>query len=384
MKDSTLHQLVTAIIGSEQRYRPPNGSQDIPHPRTISDIAFRSVVINVSAFLAYYHLTRILEYRKQHWQRYSVARFFLLLCAILLPELVPIQLCSWLIQDRVFRSWMPKRSGSTIKDSRETVDGPRQKLPRWVVKHIVLTIANLVPICAALRGYKERLLMRYHEATFVGALNIDHRNGWAAVAGLVAGIASITVVVYILVSNHSEIPQQNGHARSKSLEKVEDGAFHSSTLEPQHSRSKEHPFFIRWLLFAPSFDLVAGFELLLAVIIHQFPLIATNRRSPLALLFSTPYQILSFFFLFFLSWSAKLCITTIFVGRHPVFSKRVFLADLLLYVYTFAVSATVVLQAWSDIGELYDVSHGRLQAWNYRWQVKDWFSARDPDKVYMG
>ena len=226
--------------------------------------------------------------------------------------------------------------------------------------------------------------MRYHEATFVGALNIDHRNGWAAVAGLIAGIASIIVLIYTLISNHSKVPQQNGHSRSKSLEKVEDGGFDSSTLEPQHSRSNDHPFFIRWLLFAPSFDPVAGFELLLAVVIHQFPLIATNRRSPLALLFSSPYQIFSFFLLFFLSWSAKVCVTTIFVGRHPVLSKRVFLADFLLYVYTFAVSATVVLQAWSDVGELNDVSRGRLQAWNYRWQIKDWFSARDPDKVYMG
>ncbi|MCJ1330240.1 hypothetical protein MMC10_006923 [Thelotrema lepadinum] len=379
MAKSSLNSLVTTILGSEKWYRPPNGSQDIPHRRTISDIAFRSVVINLCAFLAYYHLVRILEHRKGRWQRQPAVRFFLLLCAILLPELVPIQLCSWLIQDRMFRSWTRtrNRSGNAIKDSGGTGNTKTRELSRWVWKHIILTIANLVPICAALRGYKERLKIKYHEATFVGNLNIDHRNGWAAVAGLIAGIASIIVLVQILMSKHPEIPQQNGHIRTKSLEKAEEGS-------PQTRQSNDHSPFVRWLLFSPSFDLVPGFELLLAVLIHQFPLMATNRRSPLTLMFSDSYQIFCFLLFFVLSWGAKVCITTTFVGRHGVLSKRAFLADFLLYVYTFAVAATVVLQAWSDVDELYDVSHGRLRPWNYRWQIKDWFSARDWDRVYMG
>ena len=369
---------------SEPGYIPPRGSLDIPHRRTAADILFRTVFINGAAFLACHHLVRLLEQRRHPQKLLPVARYSLPLFAILLPELLPIQLGFRLIQECIAkrRAVSEFSDENAVKEERSVSGHNGRELMRWAAKHIALVAANLIPLWAAIQGYRERLAMRYHEATYVGNLNLDHRNGWAAFAGVMAAAVSMLTILHALTFGHTTSPQENGHTRAKSLEGETSGLYDSSFDAPL--QSKDSSRLVHILNSLPSFDISTRLQILLAALIHQIPLLATNRLTPFELLNQHKGWLLLIILLFLFSWILTLYIDSRHHDRNLAVSRNRFLADLFTFVYNIIFVSTIVTQACSDVGELYDVTHGRLMPWNYRWQVKDRFSTGDNDRVYMG
>ena len=188
-------QLLALVPSGFRAWTPPPGWDSISHPRSISDILLRSTIIHAAAYLAYWHLTYILSRGISHTSRPAqIVHILLPFCAILLPEFIPIQLGLWLATTALGWTW---------DGSRERAGGPEREAmsqggigpPTTVFKHTLLLASYLLLLCAALRGYYERLQIRYHDAFYVGNLGLDHRNGWTAVSGILSAAATATILL---------------------------------------------------------------------------------------------------------------------------------------------------------------------------------------------
>ena len=220
--------------------------------------------------------------------------------------------------------------------------------------------------------------MRYHEADYVGNLGLDHRNGWLSAGGLVVvGLSLVLLGVFAVmqeagldeserdVAEEEEALSSDGEKRlsSSSYASPSSSSSSSSFEDEKGERKLEQGMGIDPPLQPnPTFalDWTTLSELLYATAIHQLLLKITNHFVPLTA--------------FLRSWPMLLgsCLLAWYLCK-----KRGAQYETMACCFALAfVAATVATQLGTDLGELYDVSRGVVQRYNYRWAVKDWFSAR--------
>lgn len=324
---------------SSSAYIPPKGSLAVPHPRTVSDILVRSALIHISAVLAYGLLLSLLSFRRPHGPPLSR---LLILAFVLLPELVLLQLAFWTIPALISPCWRARVVGRFQSLPRELeIDGLR-----WLLVRAGMVGTCMLVLVGGLMGYEERLKMRYHEADYVGNLMLDHRNGWVAVGGLAASVAAFGVIGGAEAAKRWKIGRQGEAEAGGGREEDEKLA-----VDEELDRA------------VGGFDWSSFAEVLYATLIHQILLSVTNRRAPLvALLRSWPLLLVGGVLMWFFH------------------TKRGARLDMIMRWSAIAiVSATVLTQLSTDASELYAVAHGIVERYNYRWAVKDVFSAKIPD-----
>lgn len=407
-----------------KHYKIPKGSQDIPHPRTIFDILFRTIFIQVCAALAYALFLSILKQTSQRRGR----RFGDLagpwwtwpLLSVLLPELVIVQIGLWVIcgcfpsiADTVGIG-LPVRSQPCITQSKG------RKTSVW--SSILQSIALSIPLYYAGQAYKERLSMRYHQADYVGNLGIDHRNGWAVVSGLFCGAATILhSLILVLGNQHIKERPETRHSGvlsqldsiaeqyEKEEEAGEDWTEKDGVGSHRRKSSDESQYVNSRSINLPTIKIASSsrstqksfitlfnntevvLTLYLTSVVHQIPMEATNRTSPLVAVISTPWCLsvipIILLSVFTLPYAQRLIVWRAFVSSSRS-GKAIVLFNLLrsvaILVLWLLVGTTILVQAWSDLSEIQDIRHQILQPWNYRWRVKDIFSHGDKDRVYMG
>lgn len=313
-------------------YEPPPGGLFAPNPRTVDDIVLRSLAIHAFAIFAYVHLASVLPLSAT--PRVVFCQIFLF---ALMPELVVVQLLSYgiialyaLMGLRMYnKSADPntppaEKSRPTLEDSKADpavrVEDAASSGPSLVLRLLGLAL-NCLPLIATVLAYKQRLGIRYRAATYVGNLQLDHRNGWIAIGGLVA--AGMTTMILVISHFYPKRPEIEERMRSL---KFPLGALH----------------------------IQAG----MAVFIHVVLLEITNH-------FSIMGEVLAWL-IYALLWAVSLII-----WRFPKMWLRQYVATVAFIVYAILVSGLP-----EDIRELVNVSHNRVQPWNYRWKVKDLVSAR--------
>lgn len=313
-------------------YTPPPGGLWVLNSRTIGDIFIRGLAIHVFSICAYAQLASILPLN-------TVSRVFALQVVLFtaFPEFVLVQLVSYgivALYAIIILSIYSKTTEPTTLGSEELRDAPqvsrgdateiKEKTaangPSLALRLLLLAI-NCLPLIAAVLAYRQRLGFRYRSATYVGNLMVDHRNGWIAIGGLVA--AGMTLIILLMKDIYLK--------RTKIEERM---------------RSNYVP---------PS---VVMLQMGIVVAIHQFLLEATNHPT---LMSQTPI------------WPTLFLATgfALIVRLYPKWRSLLYLA-----AASFFVVATALSQLFTDVQELIDVSNYRVQPYNYRWKVKDLFSAR--------
>ena len=321
-------------------YTPPKGSQIFPNPRTAADILLRTGGIHIFAACAYFHLLTTLDRR---WlERPWLNQLLLLLFFVLVPEFILLQLGFWLARILLTKRWREPSRRRFVEMARDFEAHGVQRLV------VILVLATLYssPLVVVVLAYRNRLGIRYHEAIYVGNLGLDHRNGWLSVAGLVAsGLNFVLVVASFLLSRFSAGvgDDEGGNVES------DDSRNPKEKIQGADPRPINLEF--DWL-FLP--------ELFTAALIHQFLLSRTNHPVPVAMYAkSVPLLLVS-------------AVAAAFLYR----KRGVHLEVIARYFAVAFVAATIVSQLGWDLWELYDVTHGRVQEYNYRWGAKDWFSAK--------
>ena len=252
--------------------------------------------------------------------------------------------------------------------------------------HCLGVSVNGAVLCAAFSGYKNRLRMRYHEADYVGNLGLDHRNGWLAAGGLVTVGLSLLLLLTFAVVRSGVLEADDDNENGKMLARIEEEDLSSSDSEKGSSQEglgsytppipsssdgevdekilelENEPTVSSTSFF--TLDWTSLSELLYAASIHQFLLKITNHFVPLtAYLRSWPLLLGSSLLIWY---SYKKC-----GAKYETIGR---------WFAVVAIVVTVVTHIGTDLEELYDVTHGTVERYNYRWAVKDWFSAKSaPD-----
>ena len=294
------------------------------HPRTPGDILLRTAAIHIFSACAYAHLCALLGWRKPHG---AILSPLLVLAFILLPELVLLQLGFWALPAILVKPWRDLTLKRIAQLPQEL--GINKK---WMTIHFMFTLLNTLPLVTTFLGYRKRLGMRYRAAIYVANLGFDHRNGWLAIGALVSiGFSLLLLAVLAL-----------GLSRSTKGVDVERSRPDKDLLE----NSSE-------------FDWSSFTEVIYAALIHQVLLGKTNH----------PVLVIEYF----KAWPLLL-LTPVIVWfaykRRGIRYETIIRACCLVFI-----SATVIIQLAADFWELYDVAHNRVQPWNYRWKVKDYFSS---------
>ena len=409
-------------------YKIPNGSQDIPHPRTISDILLRTIFIQLCAALAY---ALFLHMSKQASQ-VKGRRFGDLpgpwliwpMLSVLLPELAIVQIALWRIC--AFFPFIADAMG--IGSSPRLQPRMTQRMARrpnmWTT--ILQSVILYIPLYYAGLGYRERLFMRYHQADYVGNLGIDHRNGWAVVSGVYCLAATVLNLFRIAFGNQQVVERSGARYSGVSsrldsiVEEYEEEAEAEAEEDDdwaekdrtgsQRRKNPDDSEYANGRSISPTTPTKAvssrstrqswaallnssevNVTLSLTSIIHQIPLAVTNRLSPLVAVVTTRWCLsvipIIFLSIFALPYTQRSRVWRALFSLHKDDKKLVFftlLRTMTVIIPWLLVGITIFVQVWSDLSELQDIGHEILQPWNYRWRVKDIFSHRDRDRVYMG
>lgn len=287
------------------------------------------------AACAYAHLLSTLGWKKPHGAPLSA---LLILAFVLLPELILLQLGFWLVPSLLVKRWREMSGRRFVELTRELgVD------TRWVIARALVVCLNSLPLVTVFYAYRNRLCIRYHEAVYVGNLGLDHRNGWLSIAGLVAvGLTAVLSVVLFLKSCFCALVEDEG---PREIEEK------SQNADPSPSNS--------------DFDWSSFTEVLYATMIHQILLGRTNHPVPMVIyLKSVPLLLVSLIAVAFL------------------YTKRGVHIEVIARYFAIAIiAATVISQLGWDLWELYDVTHGQVEQYNYRWGMKDWFSAKGSEQT---
>lgn len=349
-------------------FSPPAGSQDIPHPRTPLDILVRTLAIQAFTAIAYAHLLYLLQWRRPHG---AGALSWLLIPAFLcIPELILLQL-AFAILPVVIAAPYRRRVVSRFKslpyelgllappsrNGRRPPSAPKAAM-LWLGVHATFTILNALPLAAVLGAYLQRFGMGYHGATNVANLGLDHRNGWTAVGGLVA-----TTVTTCAIAGLAAVVAA-GAAEPASARLDNDGEFslleahrHASVSPPDSPALKKS---LESAARSPEIDWSSLLELLYVTGVHQ-PLLAVIHH---------PVPLILIFYVWYLWPLAGLAIWYLAARR------RVHFEILALGASLFIVMLTAAAPLVWDLMELYWVSHGRVEPWNFRWAFKDRVSVR--------
>ena len=304
-----------------KHYTPPDGGLYVAHPRTAGDILFRTGLITIFSACAYGHLCLLLGWERLHGKRISP---LLIVAFILLPELILLQLGFWAIPTLLVRGLATRR----VAQLRElALDS------KWISLHLAFTVFNALPLIATFFSYRDRLGVRYRAAIYVANLGLDHRNGWLAIGALVAVALSLFLLaVLVWKGNHSTADLEADSTRA--------------VKEQQQSNE---------------FDWTALTEVVYAALIHQILLAKTNHWVPLIAYYRSP-------------WCPPIWQALII---WYVYKRRGVQRNTIIRGCSYIlILATTIPQLITDLWELYDVNQGRVEAYNYRWKVKDLVSAK--------
>lgn len=330
-------------------YVPPPGSVDLPNPRTITGIAIYTLAIHFLAVVAYIHLGTILSWSPSHRKIIVLTITF-----ALFPELILVSLATQVTKTlgklpAAIRRQSPatyllstilgthaqlpldlqgrKGSSRPISDFDPT-DVKRKDEPytvKWALRFTFILI-NSLPLALNILAYKHRLQMRYHSATYVANLGLDHRNGWVAIGGLVA--TTMSAIASLLRTRWVHSTPENASLPSKPLIAI-------------------HPL------------TETSIQICLASIVHVILVRKTNGD-----VFAVGFPL----------WTYGVCLlaAVALIGywrasKRPPSARAMFGGLLLVWVFGIA-----LLQMRADGRELWDVGQGRVKAGNYRWKVQNW------------
>ncbi len=317
-------------------YEPPPGATSVPNPRHLSDFPAQVVlhyIISCCAFLQYSFLVFPAAAR-----RTRAVHLVALLCFPILPLIYQsinfLKIVRCLVQQRPrvasLRHAVAGTSGARARTSNgvcygshildvDQDDAEARILPYYTVRYLLRgLVLPLVTLIAGLRVtfYLSRLQMRYHGATYVATLGLDHRMGWLAIGSFAATMFSIPL--HLINTQWSIRPT---------------------------TRMSSH-----------SYD-----EVIVAVIVAavaQDGLLAlTNRPSTLAVLLlrmKLDLQTLCVFSMFALVYRFR-----------RVFNGRVVIVAVSCWLFS-----VMMLQLVYDVLEIREIQAGVYHPWNYRWAVK--------------
>lgn len=336
-------------------YNPPPLSTSIPHPRLPSDILLRSLATHAFAATAYAHLLTLLAWRKPHGAPLHPA---LILAFALMPELLLLQLAFWLLPVLFARPWRRMVVARFQALPNELVAGKGLVSPARLLAHALFAAANALPLAAVLGAYRQRLGMTFHSATYVANLGLDHRNGWAAIGGLVAAVAatllSVALVLVVALGAATKGEAVLGVERSGTVVEWRD-------VQPERTVGWRGRGRAWWLgLTAEDIDWPALSEAVYTTLIHQILLAVTNHPVPVMVILRAWYL-----------WPVVGGAVYWLHVKRGVKREVLGLGAAVVFV---AISAGV--QIFGDGTELWNVYRGVVQPWNYRWAVRDWFSAK--------
>ncbi|MCJ1444277.1 MAG: hypothetical protein MMC23_004778 [Stictis urceolatum] len=336
-------------------YEPPPYSTALPHPRTPPDILLRTLAVQLFASTSYYHLLALLSFRKPHG---APLHPLLVLAFLLMPELLPLQLGFWILPILLSSPWramVARRLRALPFELGGGVAGGEPVRSRRLLMHAVFAVLNALPLAAVLGAYRQRLGMKFHAATYVGNLGLDHRNGWAAAGGTVAAVLSVFVAagLAVVVALGEARRDEGGGGANGSAE----------TGGDVRGREGKDGGAKIWLLGGVGeIDWPALSEVVYTALIHQILLALTNHLVPVMVLLR--------------AWYLWLLVIWLAYWLH---TKRGISREVLgLGAAVAFVAWTAGVQLWGDVIELWRCAHGQVEPWNYRWGVKDWFSAKVP------
>ena len=316
-------------------------------PRTIIDILFRGLTIHIFAICAYAHLGAL-----QSWNRSGRLDMLQIIVFALFPEFVLVKLsCDIAVvllnytrtarKDAPISYYVSGMLGmyvSTTEDPYalnrpvigvECSDLKEEVLPRdstWIY-HLVFVVLNAIPVTATIFAYIQRFGIRYRAATDVGNLGFDHRNAWIAIGGSISALLSLIILL------------QRRRWIFNSLQ--------SRAIETQTG--------------AERFRITTFAQTMWACVIHQVLLGETNHFTKTQLCIM----------LLIASACACCSIMATLVGNR--YSGFVLATTYIGFVF---LANAVVTDFAVDVYELYNAAHGRVEAYNYRWKVKDFLSTR--------
>ena len=318
----------------------------VGHPRSFSDILLRSVAIHAFATAAYANLLWLLPsltgdnaghavYQSLGLSGHRSKPLLRLVPYIslfaLFPAFLPAHLALRLVLPVILREDTLVNALSLSHPSTFTNAAPSS----------CVAVLTAIVLSTAFAGYRTRLSMNFHGATYVGNLGLDHRNGWTAVSGLVACGLSVAVLFLrtgLFRSSREPSPGDQGQCYGQG-----DGK--------QAQDAEGRAWRTTWRPLAE-----AG----IAALLQQQPQLGKPPHSLRGLSINAmPMPFLG---------AGLGCLIYWRLGwRDPPLPK--------MAVGIFVI-LTALLQAGWDIQELWNVLHGRVEEYNYRWAVRDDFSVR--------
>ena len=328
------------------RYTPPDGGLYVSDPRTITDILLRSLAIHVFSICAYTQLRAL-----QSWKTSRELRILYTAAFTLFPEVILVNLFYNFVnafRDRL-RSPSEDTSASYLisrllgvqviteesPNSSQLISGIDSQGLReesvlqdstWTC-HLLFAILNIIPLGANVLAYIERFRIGYRAASDVGNLGFDHRTAWIAIGGTMSATLSILIL----------LRQRKWYRNAVST-------------RPQRVRSDIGT--ARKTIFD---------HISIAGVIHTF-LLAKTHHAEGNLRYLTIITLVMFFICRLLVCSAR--------------SRRSWLDFAVTFITIVLVMNNAVMQLTVDINELYNIANGQVEAYNYRWKVKDILSTK--------
>ena len=316
------------------------------NPRSITDILLRSLAIHVFSICAYAQLRAL-----QSWNTSRGLHLLYIAAFTLFPETILVQLVYNIVYALLSRLRSASEDTSTsylisgllgaqvatqeTPDTSQSISGidPQglrdEFVPRdstWTC-HLLFAILNIIPLTANIYAYIERFKIGYWAASDVGNLGFDHRTAWIAIGGTLSATFSILIL----------LQQRKWYLNAMST-RPQRVCSDIGTIRKTFSN-----------------------QISTAAVIHTFLLVKTHHADG-----NLRYLTILTLFMFFISrsmiWSAR--------SRHSWLEFAVMFTTIVL------VMNNVAMQLIVDINELSNVANGQVEAYNYRWKVKDILSTK--------
>jgi hypothetical protein len=270
-----------------------------------------------------------------------------------MPELILLQMGFWGLPILLSKPWRQrviarmKALPFELGESNRTYPVSQARL----LLHIAFSVISALPLAAVLGAYRQRLGMTYHTATYIGNLGLDHRNGWAAIGGLVTSFASVVLAAGLAVT--LALGEARASGASEQPETI------SEANDSRGRAAKGASGLQLWILGrVGKIDWPAVSEVVYTSLIHQILLAVTNHLVPIMVLIRAWYLLIVIGVLIYWLYTKK-----------GVSKEVLGLATAVAFV-----AWTATVQIWGDSIELWRCVHDIVQPWNYRWAVRDWLS----------
>lgn len=195
-------------------YEPPSGATTVPNPRLLSDIPQELAVHYIASICAFIHYDFLVAPRSG--LRSRIIPLVTQVCFPMLPvvcqciNLVKLVRCVVQQHPRIAnlrhaiagtfgqRTGVYPSSYSTLQEHHlldvDEDEIEAKILPYCSVRYLLRTallLATMIVLGLYIAVYNSRLGIRYHGATYVGVLGLDHRMGWMAIGSFVAVLFSV-------------------------------------------------------------------------------------------------------------------------------------------------------------------------------------------------